>query len=86
MDPAVKRNDLEMVSYALWRWSHVPERLLRAPVALAQHLLQHNQMCMLRLLVPRVMRISNFVGIRLAAGAGHDRVIKCVVTILRTVA
>ena len=71
IDGAIRRNYVNVVQYTLWRYKDVKNKLIKKPVELLSHLLQHNLFHIFQALVPSLMKVVNFDGLNLACGKGY---------------
>jgi len=76
LDQAIQRNYLNIVKYCLWRFPKNRERMIRKPVPTLTGVMTRNLLPMLKIIVPQLMCIPNYAGIKAAAKAGFKSLIQ----------
>lgn len=76
LDGAIQRNYLNVVKYCLWRFPKSKEKMLKKTVPTLNYIMSRNLLPMLKLIVPSITKIPNYMGIRAAACAGYKSLVK----------
>lgn len=76
IDRAIRRNFHDIVRYCIWRYYGQRERLLRRPVETVAYLMANNRQSMLRQVVPALVRIDNYMGLRAAVERGFLTIVQ----------
>jgi hypothetical protein len=76
LDGAIKRNYLNIVKYCLWRFPKNKEKMLRKHVPTLTYIMSRNLLPMLKIIVPSLTLIPNYIGIKAAACAGFKSMVQ----------